>query len=153
VREFIVIPAKPDSVDDFLRSISELIDKKEAFKVKVTGMSNRSLSQSALLHIWVREYAAWRFKVPLKSIQKSDVDDAKIILKQAAYNNADYRWLCKRVTNHDTGISALVLKSTSEYDKGEMFMFMEFVQAFAAQQGVALETLGEFGRLKDETNV
>ena len=32
-------------------------------------------------------------------------------------------------------------------------MFMEFVQAFAAQQGVALETLGEFGRLKDETNV
>ena len=31
-------------------------------------------------------------------------------------------------------------------------MFMEWFQAFAAQKGLLLESMGEYGRLKDETN-
>lgn len=153
MKEFVVIPANPDTVDHFLKSISDTIDSGEAFKVQVKRLSERSMSQNALLHIWVREYAAMRFKKPYKGVDKADEDNVKIIFKQACYQDARYDWLCKRVTNLDTNLFAVVLKSTSEYDKGEMFMFMEWVQAYAAQKGLLLESMGEFGRLKDETNL
>jgi hypothetical protein len=152
VREFIINPANQDSVDDFVSYLDGTLRDSGLLKVTVKQVKDRSLSQNALLHIWFREYAAMRLNKPLKKITQDDTDSIKLLVKQACYGDMKYDWLCQRVTNIDTGVSAFVLRSTSRYDKGEMFMFMEWFQAFAAQKGLLLESMGEYGRLKDETN-
>ena len=152
MREFIINTDNQDSVDDFVSYLDETLQGGGLLKVTVKQVKDRSLSQNALLHIWFREYAAMRLNKPLKKITQDDTDSIKLLVKQACYGDMKYDWLCQRITNIDTGVSAFVLRSTSRYDKGEMFMFMEWFQAFAAQKGLLLESVGEFGRLKDETN-
>jgi len=152
VREFIINPANQDTVDDFVSYLDETLQGGGLFKVTIKQVKDRSLSQNALLHIWFREYAAMRLNKPLKKITQDDTDSIKLLVKQACYGDMKYDGLCQRVTNIDTGVSAFVLRSTSRYDKGKMFMFMEWFQAFAAQKGLILESMGELGRLKEETN-
>jgi len=150
-KEYVVIPARQDTVDEFLRAISDQIDSKEAFKVTVSGLSGGSLPQKALLHIWVREYAAIYFRKHKKALTGDDETDIKVMMKQKAYKEYGWDFLTKKVTNHDLGISAHILKSIAEYSKGELYMFMEFVQAYCATQGVILESSGEYQNLKDQS--
>lgn len=150
--EYIINPSNQDSVDTFVTYLDGAIQEGKLLKVIVKSVSERSLPQSALLHIWFREYAAMRLNKKTKQVTDEDIEAIKLLAKQGCYQDMKWDWLCQRVTNIDTGVSAFVLKSTSKYDRGEMFMFMEWFQAFAAQKGLILEAIGEYERLKDETN-
>ena len=56
--EFIINPSNQDSVDTFVTYLDGAIQEGKLLKVIVKSVSERSLPQSALLHIWFREYAA-----------------------------------------------------------------------------------------------
>ena len=152
MKEYIVTQYNEDSVQAFLREFESKVKEGNPLKITLKSFSEGSLPQKALLHIWFREYASVYFKKPLKALTLENEDDIKVMLKQKAYKEFGWDFLTKKVTNHDLGISAHVLKSIGEYSKGEIYMFMEFVQDYCASQGVICQSTGEFEKLKNETN-
>jgi hypothetical protein len=151
LKEFIVNPINEGTVQDFLHQLEEILKLKEPVKITMKKYTQSSLPQKALLHIWVREYAAYHYKKSIKELSDSEQTNMKVTLKQRAYKEYGWDFLTKKVTNVETGISAHILESISEYDKGECYMFMEFMQDYCAAKGLILESSGEFKRLKDES--
>jgi len=151
-KEFFVNKDRQESIDSFLLYITQRIDSGEPFKAVIGDSAKISMPQRSLLHIWVKYYAAMRYGENYKSIKDADVKKIKLILKQACYNEHGWSFLTERLINDDTGHSASVLRSIEDYDKGEMFMFMEFVQSYAGNKGLILESIGEYKKLKESTN-
>ena len=151
MNEFIINPHSDATVQEFLYRFEEILKDKKPVKITMKKYTQSSLPQKALLHIWVREYAAHYYKKPIKELSDSEQTNMKVTLKQRAYKEYGWDFLTKKVTNVETGISAYVLESISEYDKGECYMFMEFMQDYCAAQGLILESSGEFKRLKYES--
>ena len=151
MNEFIINPHSDATVQEFLYQFEKILKDKKPVKITMKKYTQSSLPQKALLHIWVREYAAHYYKKQIKELSDLEQTNMKVTLKQRAYKEYGWDFLTKKVTNVETGISAYVLESISEYDKGECYMFMEFMQDYCAAQGLILESSGEFKRLKDES--
>lgn len=151
MKEFIVSIHNDDTVQEFLKEFEKQLKEGDALKISLKSYSEGSLPQKALLHIWIREYASKYLKKHIKAITEDDQIDIKTQLKQKAYKQYGWDFLVRKVTNHELNISALVLKSVADYSKGELYMFMEFVQDYVASQGLILNSQGEYQDLKNET--
>jgi len=151
LKEFIVSPHNEDTVQEFLKEFESKLKEGDALKISLKSYSEGSLPQKALLHIWIREYASKFFKKHIKAITEGDQIDIKTMLKQKAYKDYGWDFLVRKVTNHELNVSAYVLKSIGDYSKGELYMFMEFVQDYVATQGLILNSQGEFQDLKNES--
>jgi len=151
LKEFIVNPYNDGTVQDFLRQFEEILKDKKPVKISMKKHNQSSLSQKALAHIWIRDYAAFYHNKSTKELTRTEEDNMKATLKQRAYKDYGWDFLLKKVTNVETGRSGYILQSISEYGKGECYMFMEFIQDYCGLQGLILETSGEFKRLKDES--
>ena len=113
-----------------------------AIALEWKAVSNRSLSQNALFHVWCREMA--------ESFTKRDK-------KGTAYSEADMKDLMKHQflgyegkTVGKTEIAPQLI-STKKLSKGAMFQFMEQVLAWSFQVGVMLSQPedSEFMKLKE----
>tara|TARA_Y100000361_G_C11129268_1_gene327876 strand:+ start:319 stop:780 length:462 start_codon:yes stop_codon:yes gene_type:complete len=151
LKEYIISEYNQESVETFLTEFRSKLKEGSPLKVTLKSFTEGSLPQKALIHIWIREYASAYFKKPIKALTPDDEEDIKVMLKQKAYKEFGWDFLTKKVTNHDLGISAHVLKSIGDYSKGELYMFMEFVQDYCAAQGVICESVGEYKKLKNES--
>lgn len=107
----------------------------------------RSLPQNALFQKWAREYVQHLLKVPAPSDAQHEA--MKITLKRAAYTANGWPWLLEEVTDLFTRETSKRLRSSTKYDKGEMHMFLNWVQAKAADDGLILESLGEYRELQE----
>ena len=151
MKEFIVSPHNEDTIQVFIKEFESQLKDGDSLKITMKAFSESSLPQKALAHIWIREYAAFYHGKTIKELTKKEEDNMKVTLKQRAYKEYGWDFLLKEVTNVETGRSAHILESISEYDKGECYIFMEFMQDYCADQGLVLKSTGEYKKLKDET--
>ena len=60
-------------------------------------------------------------------------------------------WMIQDITNPFNGETKSDYTSSAGYKKGEMFMFLTWLQMMAANDGLILESKGEFAKNQRET--
>lgn len=110
-----------------------------------------TLDQKALFHIWIRELVAHMLGISIKQVDEPLEEGAKRFAKQAFYRETGSSFMVVAITNPLTGESRKDFRSVARLTRGEMFMFMDWLQAYAAEHhGLILESKGEFEKLKRE---
>lgn len=107
--------------------------------------SNRTLSQNALLHVWLTEYCAHLLGIDKDSVTPSMIEVAKKTAKRKCYAETAQEWLIETVPNPlDKGKLVNKLTSSASWSPEQCFYFMEWLQSIAANDGLILESKGEY---------
>jgi len=117
--------------------------------VKARSGKTRTLDQNALLHIWCRQLVAQFATVLERDVTAQQVEDMKTSLKRGFYRATASPWVLRDIRDSLTGEMGKSLRSTTDYDTGQMFEFMDWVQGMAmVDLGILLEAKGEFAEHK-----
>lgn len=112
---------------------------------------DRSLDQNALLHVWLTEYAAHLAGINRKAVTKGMVEFLKRRAKKDYYTETGAEWMLDRLVNPESGEEGTVYyRSSADYKRGEMFLFLTWLQNTAANDGLLLESRGEYAKLQRE---
>lgn len=113
---------------------------------------DRSLSANSLFHVWATEYAAHLLKKDKKSVSKGELAGMKRIIKKRF--NADHPnvFMVHEVVDPFTGNSKKDYTSSADWKVGGLFMVMEWLQLHAANDGLILESIGQYEKLKRKSN-
>lgn len=111
---------------------------------------DRSLDQNALFHVWVTEYVAYRLQIHKKEATKGLIEGMKQIIKKrfTATHPQAYEWMVFEVVNPFNGKTKKEYTSSSDWKKGEMFLVLTWFQMVAAEDGLILESKGQFEKLQ-----
>ena len=113
--------------------------------------ADRSLDQNALLHCWLTEYAAYLLGKHKKQITEAEIEGIKKIAKRRYYAETGAEWVVLRPLDPWTGEEcSSVLRSSKNYTRGEMFLFLTWLQMTAANDGLVLESRGQYAKLQRE---
>jgi hypothetical protein len=112
---------------------------------------DRSLDQNALLYVWLTEYAAHLAGIHKKAVTKGMVEFLKRRAKKDYYTETGFDWMLDKLIDPETGTEGSnYYASTSDYRVGEMFLFLTWLQNTAANDGIVLESRGQYKRLQKE---
>jgi len=136
-----------ERLEYFRQHLEERNEWPIAWKVK---KHTRSLDQNSLLQVWARQYVCHLLAVEKPS--DAELEAMKVTLKRSCYAENGWSWLIEDVKDLFTGESSKRLKSSADYDVGEMHSFLDWVQRKAANDGLILESLGEFQELREAQN-
>jgi hypothetical protein len=107
----------------------------------------RSLDQNSLLHKWCREYAVHLLK--RDDVTEDEKEAMRITLQRACYAATGWDWLIEHVPDLFSGETKPQRRSTRKMDKGEMHLMLNWIQQRAAEDGLILESLGEYRELQE----
>jgi hypothetical protein len=139
------------TLGEFIKFLKACWEENKWLTVKIGQGRQRTLDQNGLFQVWAREFMAHIAGVTVKDVTKQAHEEMKTSLKRGFYRDHHQPFVIKKVKDHLTGETANGLRSTTDYSTGEMFMFMEWVQAVAANEyGLILEAQGEYKHLKQE---
>lgn len=113
---------------------------------------DRSLDQNALLHVWLTEFAAHLTKCHKSEITPGMLEGIKRSMKGMYHQETQLGHMTHKVVCPLTGREKTDFTSSRSWKRGEMFDFLNWLQAFAAQQGCILESKGEHAKLTREQN-
>ncbi len=113
--------------------------------------ADRSLDQNALLHFWLTEFCCHLARCHKSEVTDGMIEGIKRSMKSMFYKTYGYAWMIHDVTCVLTGNTKKDFTSSSDWKRGEMFMFLDWLQHFAATKGCILESKGEFAKLKRES--
>lgn len=113
---------------------------------------DRSLDQNALFHVWCTEYAAHLLKKDRRSVTKGELSGMKRVVKKGFNAQVPNNFMVHDVINPITGERKKDYTSSKDWKKGEAFMVMEWLQMFAANDGLILESIGQYEKLKRKSN-
>lgn len=118
---------------------------------------DRSISQNALLHVFLSEYAAYILKRDKKEVAKDRglMEGMKLDAKKkfVLHHPENTSWMVHEVIGPMSGSKKKAYTSSSNWKRGEMFVFLTWLQMLAANDGLILESKGEFNKLQREQNV
>jgi hypothetical protein len=120
-------------------------------KVEWSDGSDRrtSMPQKALVHIWLRTYAAFLLKKPTKEVIEEEVELMKKHAKHEFYEETGESFAVARIIDPwHPDKERMVLTSIAKWDPGQCYMFMNWLQNKAGQQGLLLESKGEYANNK-----
>lgn len=110
---------------------------------------DRSLDQNALFHVWLTEYAAHLANINKKAVTKGMVEFLKRRAKKDYYTQTGNGWMLDRLVDPETGEDGTAFyASSADYKRGEMFLFLCWLQDTAANDGLVLESRGEYAKLQ-----
>jgi len=113
----------------------------------------RSLDQNALFHIWLSLYAAHLGKIDHRNVSEEMIEFMKRKAKHLYYLQTGSDWLVKTLVNPRTGAKGKpYYRSSAEYKTGEMFQLLTWLQNTAANDGLVLESKGQYQKLQKEHN-
>ena len=114
---------------------------------------SRSISQNSLLHVWCSEYAAHLLDKTKKAVTPGELAGLKRAAKAGFLREhpACKNWMVHTITNPFTKATRREYTSSASYKKGEMFMFLTYLQMVAAGDGLILESKGEFAKNQRES--
>lgn len=118
----------------------------EEFEVKLVK-KRRSLSANALFQVWTRQVGEFVFK---REITEVEHDAIKIDLQRRCYQDTAWPFLVRTLPAPITGRAKIERTPTSSMGKWDMHEFMNWIQRFAAEQGLLLESQGEHSEMKQE---
>ena len=116
--------------------------------------ADRSLDQNALLHVWLSEYCAFTLKVHKKEVSKGLIQGMKDLVKQkfTARFPDSFSWMVYDVINPITKETRQAYTSSKTWKSGEMFQVLTWFQMTAAEDGLILESKGNFAKLQRISN-
>lgn len=112
----------------------------------------RSLDQNALLHVWLTEYAAHLLDKDKKLVTRGELEGMKRHAKRMYYAEHGEQcavWMIHEVVNpanpeqHKRDFT-----SSTTWKRGEMYLFLTWLQMKAAMDGLVLESKGEYAELQ-----
>lgn len=113
---------------------------------------DRSIDQNALLHVWIGEVVAYRLEIDRKKITKGQLEGTKLDLKGLYYQATGERFMVHKIEGVVSGRSKVGYTSSKTWKVGEMFQVLTWMQMWAAEFGLVLESKGKFAKLKREQN-
>lgn len=111
---------------------------------------DRSLDQNALLHVWLTEFAAELAGCHKREVTRGMLEGIKRSMKEMFYRESGEPWMIHIVKCPLTGREKKDWSSSADWKRGEMFMFLSWLQMFAATHGCILESKGQFQKLQRE---
>ncbi len=112
---------------------------------------DRSLDQNALLHVWLTLYAAHLLHTDRRHVSEPVLEGIKSKAKRKYYADTGAEWMLIAPVDPWTGTEEKrVLRSTANYKTGEMFLFLTWLQNTAANDGLVLESKGQYAKLQRE---
>ena len=151
-----VIVSSERDLQDCTESIRKVLEREGHCSVafssqgmKCIDFALRGLPQNALFHSWLREVADYTFKSKCSEIE---VESMKRYVKTRCYSDTKQQWLIRKLINPETKETKVDFTSSSTWSKGEMTFFLDWMQAFFAEQGVILEARGEYLDLTTSQN-
>ena len=112
---------------------------------------DRSINQNSLFHVWLTELAAHLVKCHKSEVTKGMLAGMKFTAKELYYRHSGYPWMIHKVACPLTGRSKNDYTSSGSWHRGEMFEVLNWLQMFAAEKGLVLESRGEHAKLKRES--
>ena len=111
---------------------------------------DRSLSQNSILHVWLTLYAAHLAKIDRKQVSTEMVEFIKTLCKKQYYTETGAPWMITRMVNpaKPKRKGKIYYRSSADYKHGEMFQFLTWLQMKAAQDGLVLESTGQYAKLQ-----
>jgi len=109
---------------------------------------DRTMDQNALFHVWCTEYAAHLLKKTKKQVTKGELEGMKIMVKKRFHVSHVNNFMIHTIIDPFTGGSRNAYTSSADWKRGEAFMVMEWLQLYAANDGLILESLGQYDKLK-----
>ena len=127
-----------------------LLRAQEGDRLALTAFGNkrRSLDQNALFQKWARTFAAHEFGVTEEQVTETQHEAMKISLQRQCYAATGWDFLIVFYPDAFGGKSKPQRAPTSKMGKGELHQFLTWVQSFAAERGLILESLGEYHKLQ-----
>ncbi len=138
------------TLEFFLKFAREQFDEHKFLTWQWRIGKDRSIDQNSLFHLWATEYAAHLLNKAVKSITEGEKEGMKRHLKREFHKETKYPWMICDVINPATGESKKDYRSSKKYRVTEMFEFMCWIQAMAANDGLVLESRGEFAKREQE---
>ena len=115
---------------------------------------DRSLDQSALFHVWLTEFIAFKLGKHPKTVEENELEGIKRTMKKLyviAYPDSR-AWMVHEITDYSTGKKKSDYTSSASWKVGEMFLVLKWIQLFAADLGLILESKGEFAKNQRKEN-
>lgn len=135
----------------FLKSVTDAFEEHKYITYAAPRIGpDRSLDQNALLHVWLTEYAAHLLTKHKKEIAPGELEGIKRHAKGEYYRRYSHPFIIHVITNPKTGQARRDYTSSKSWKKGEMFHFLTWLQMTAAQDGLVLESKGQFAKLQRE---
>ncbi len=111
---------------------------------------DRSLDQNALFHVWLTEYAAHLSRIDKRDVCKGLLAGMKRATKGRYYAHTGESFMVHTITDPLTGRTRKDYTSSKDWKRGEMFAVLTWLQMEAANDGLVLESKGEFNKLQKE---
>ena len=118
--------------------------------------ADRSIPQNGLLHVWLAEYAAFILKIDKRDVYEGILEGMKLDAKKRfLLDNPDSSsWMVHEVKGPLSGRIKKAYTSSASWGRGEAYVFLTWLQMLAANDGLILESRGQFAKLQrkeDET--
>ena len=112
--------------------------------------ADRSLSQNGLMHVWLAELWSFAMRKDKRDMTEGDMDGIKRAMKKRYFEYSREPWLIHKVTDPFSLESKNDFRSSRKWLKGEMFNFLTWLQMYAAEADLILESKGEHEKLRRE---
>lgn len=142
------------SFNAFMKLARELYDEHKFVTWSWRIGADRSLPQNALFHVFCTEWIAFKLDRRPKSIEKFELAGMKRTVKKMYLieHPESSTWMVQEITDYTTGMKKKDYTSSADWKQPEMYSVLTFMQNEAANQGLILESTGEFARLQREQN-
>ena len=111
---------------------------------------DRSIDQNKLLHVWATEYAAHLLDKSTKAVTKGELAGMKFEIKKRFNHHHVNNFMTHTVYNPLTKQSKKDYTSSKDWKRGEIYLVLDWLQLYAANDGLVLEAKGVFAKLKRE---
>lgn len=136
----------------FYRHVQELFAQHKYLTFTLRIGEKRSLDQNALLHVWLTEYAAHLLDKDKRQVTRGELEGMKRHAKRMYYAEHGEQcasWMIHEVVNPaDTSQRKRDFTSSTTWKRGEMYLFLTWLQMKAAMDGLVLESKGEYAELQ-----
>jgi hypothetical protein len=116
---------------------------------------HRSLNQNALFHVWALEWGCFISGLNPKALNTKEkkliTEGTKRAVKKRFYCESGYPWLIIEIENPFTKERKKDFSSSGDWLQPEMFTALTWMQATAANDGLILESKGEFKKLQESS--
>lgn len=152
--DWVINPLNINTVNEFVTFFKQHLLKNEPFKVTIKKHDTRTLSQNALFHVWVRQYASVMVGVPVSEVTKIQETAMKLTIKRACYAQTHWDFLLHTPADYFGQIEKPQPTSSKDWSPSEAYQVMEWLQVFAAERdSLMLEAKGEFKKLREDSLV
>lgn len=135
-----------------VKQITELYDEHKYVTLSYRLGEDRSLDQNALLHVWLTEYVAFILRKDKRDITPAEVAGIKRAAKKDFYTETGRDWMVHKIADPwNPSQQKTDFTSSKNWKVGEMFEFLTWLQARGVNDGIVLESKGQYKKLQEKS--